>query len=101
MPRTQGVSSSCTVWLIRRRPKPRMVSRCDCLVPIRPLICVTLMVLVFVLDFVMTYPKISSTFLPRLAAITDGEFIAVRPFNVALTTLYGLLEPIHLANTSR
>src|ERR1019366_2175864 len=105
MPRTQGVSSSCTVWLIRRRPKPRMVSRCDCLVPIRLLICVTLMVLVlvlvFVLAFVMSYPKISSTFLPRLAAISDGEFIAFRPFSVARTTLYGLLEPIHLANTSR
>src|SRR5450759_4502555 len=55
MPRTQGVSSSCTVWLIRRRPKPRMVSRCDCLVPIKLLICVTFMVLVFFLAFVMSY----------------------------------------------
>src|SRR5574340_678657 len=97
MPRTQGVSSSCTVWLIRRRPKPRIVSRCDCLVPIRLLICVTLIVLACV----MTYPRISSTFLPRLAAISDGEFIAFRPFSVARTTLYGLLEPIHLASTSR
>src|SRR6266481_446743 len=63
MPRTQGVSSNCTVWLIRRKPKPRIVSRCDCLVPIKLLICVTLIVLACVIS----YPKISSMFLPRLA----------------------------------
>src|SRR5574340_357485 len=82
-----------------RRPKPRMVSRCDFLVPIRLLVCVTFKVLLFA--FAMSYPSISSMFLPRLAAISDGEFIAFRPFSVARTTLYGLLEPIHLASTSR
>ena len=33
------------------------------------------------------YPMISSTDLPRLAAISDGLFTAVRPFRVARTTL--------------
>src|SRR3546814_6568533 len=44
-------------------------------------------------------PLISSTDLPRLAAISAGVFIDCKPFNVARTTLYGLLEPIHLAST--
>ncbi len=47
------------------------------------------------------YPVISSTLLPRFAAISAGEFNACKPFRVARTTLYGLLEPIHLASTLR
>src|SRR3990170_4266644 len=33
MPRTCGVSTTSTVWLMRRRPMPRTVSRCACLQP--------------------------------------------------------------------
>src|SRR5687768_12643780 len=40
---------------------------------------------------------ISSTFLPRLAAISEGRRCWVRPSSVARTTLYGLVEPWHLA----
>src|SRR5688572_14017497 len=40
---------------------------------------------------------ISSTFLPRLAAISEGRRCWRRPSSVARTTLYGLVEPWHLA----
>src|SRR6476469_1591230 len=42
-------------------------------------------------------PAISSTFLPRLAAISEGRRCCVSPSRVARTTLYGLVEPWHLA----
>src|SRR5437764_15486415 len=42
---------------------------------------------------------ISSTVLPRRAAISAGVLIAFRPWSVARTTLYGLVEPKHLAST--
>src|SRR5262249_8762890 len=45
------------------------------------------------------YPVISSTDLPRLAAISAGVFILVRPLIVARTTLYGLVDPRHFAST--
>src|SRR5687768_7511391 len=41
--------------------------------------------------------EISSIFLPRLAAISEGRRCWVRPSSVARTTLYGLVEPWHLA----
>src|SRR3989449_1495965 len=37
--------------------------------------------------------------MPRLAAIFEGVFIFFRPSSVARTTLYGLVEPMHLAST--
>src|SRR5690606_6612015 len=46
------------------------------------------------------YSRISATDLPRLAAISDGVLVLNRPFSVARTTLYGLVEPRHLATTS-
>src|SRR5438309_435320 len=42
---------------------------------------------------------ISSTVLPRRAAISAGVLMAFRPSSVARTTLYGLVEPKHLAST--
>src|SRR5207253_10698831 len=42
---------------------------------------------------------ISSTVLPRRAAISAGVLMAFRPWSVARTTLYGLVEPKHLAST--
>src|SRR6056297_3592853 len=42
---------------------------------------------------------ISSTDLPRRPAMSAGDSIRVRPSMVALTTLMGLLVPIHLART--
>src|SRR5258707_1042630 len=38
-------------------------------------------------------PRISSTVLPRLAAISDGALHFCRPSSVARTRLYGLVEP--------
>ena len=95
IPRTAGVSCSSTVWWRRRRPRPRTVARWDCLVPITLLTSVTF---TFLSD--MTYPWISSTVLPRLAAITEGALVAMRPFSVARTTLYGFVEPIDFAMMS-
>src|SRR5690606_30931060 len=46
-------------------------------------------------------PTISSTRLPRLAAISSGDWIAVRAFMVARMTLMGLREPWLLASTLR
>src|SRR6185312_15052302 len=51
------------------------------------------------LDLLGAHDRISSIFLPRLAAISEGVFIACSPFRVARTTLYGLVEPKHLAST--
>src|SRR6185436_2402557 len=45
MPRTAGVSSSSTVWLMRRRPRPRTVARWLSRVPTTPRTSVTLTVL--------------------------------------------------------
>src|SRR6476646_55066 len=42
---------------------------------------------------------ISSTVLPRRAAISAGVLMFFRPSSVARTTLYGLVEPKHLAST--
>src|SRR6185295_11272206 len=42
---------------------------------------------------------ISSTVLPRRAAISAGVLMFFRPSSVARTTLYGLVEPKHLART--
>src|SRR5690606_27880657 len=42
----------------------------------------------------------SSTFLPRLAAMADGECMPARPLTVARTRLIGLREPTALASTS-
>jgi len=49
----------------------------------------------FILIFlsVMTYPRISSTDLPRFAAIFDGVVTCSKPLMVARTMLYGLFEP--------
>src|SRR5690606_15768416 len=44
-------------------------------------------------------PRISSTDLPRLAAVSDGVDSWVNAFSVARTRLYGLLEPWLLATT--
>src|ERR1700674_3882992 len=46
-----------------------------------------------------SHPKISSMVLPRLAATSEGRVISSNPFNVARTTLYGLVEPWHFAST--
>src|SRR5690349_10021491 len=51
------------------------------------------------LDLLGAHPVISSTFLPRRAAISAGVLMALRPSRVARTTLYGLVEPKHLART--
>src|SRR5512139_1643263 len=45
MPRMAGVSSSSTVWRMRRRPRPRTVALCGVSAPRRPLTCVTLIFL--------------------------------------------------------
>src|SRR6185295_15371433 len=42
---------------------------------------------------------ISSTVLPRRAAISAGVLMFFKPSSVARTTLYGLVEPKHLAST--
>src|SRR5699024_1306816 len=47
------------------------------------------------------YPRISSTVLPRLAAISAGVAQSRRPLSVGRTRLYGLLEPRLLATTLR
>jgi len=44
IPRTAGVSSSSTLWRIRRSPRPRTVARWDSLVPITLFTNVTLTV---------------------------------------------------------
>jgi hypothetical protein len=44
IPRTDGVSSSSTLWRIRRNPRPRTVARCDAFVPITLFTSVTLTV---------------------------------------------------------
>src|SRR4051812_40558383 len=41
----------------------------------------------------------SSIDLPRRAAISAGVLMFCRPSSVARTTLYGLVEPKHLAST--
>ena len=47
----------------------------------------------------ITPPVISSTVLPRLAAISAGRVaVASSALSVARTTLYGLVEPWHLAS---
>src|SRR3989304_8316251 len=46
------------------------------------------------------YSRISLSDLPRLAAMSSGSFMTVRPLMVARTTLIGLVEPMHLASTS-
>src|SRR5207237_1209846 len=43
------------------------------------------------------HPGGSSTCLPRLAAMSEGRRCCSRPSSVARTTLYGLVEPWHLA----
>src|SRR5258708_3834827 len=57
MPRTAGVSSSSTVWLMRRSPRPRTVARWLSRVPIRPRTSVTL------------------TFLPDFASALSAGFL--------------------------
>ncbi len=84
MPRLDGVSITSTIWLIRRKPKPRTHARCSGRVPIMLFSSFTLIVFV---SCAMAYPEFSSTDLPRLAAIVAGVFIAVRPLMVARTTL--------------
>lgn len=91
MPLTEGVFSTTAELPMRRKPKPRTHARCDSMVPIRLLTSVTFTVSELkVPDFVflaISYPRISSTLLPRLAAISAGEFKARKPFNVARTML--------------
>src|SRR6185436_16679051 len=96
MPRTSGVSTSSTVWCSRRRPRPRTVATCAVL---QPLVLRTSFTLIFFAAMDYSWERISSTFLPRLAAISAGLFIACSPCSVARTTLYGLVEPKHLAST--
>src|SRR5262245_24003268 len=47
----------------------------------------------------LLHAVISSTRLPRRAAISAGVLIDLSPLSVARTTLYGLVEPKHLAST--
>lgn len=82
IPRTAGVSCNSELLLIRRKPRPRTVALCDCLVPIKLFTSVT-----FTFLSAMTYPRISSIDLPRLAAISDGVLIACKPLIVARTML--------------
>src|SRR5690606_6149115 len=44
-------------------------------------------------------PRISSTVLPRLAAIWAGVLSSFSPAMVARTTLYGLVDPVIFAST--
>src|SRR5687768_8452407 len=92
MPRFDGVSITSTVWLRRRSPRPRTHARCSGLVPMRLLTSVTLIVFC---PSAIAYPVISSTDLPRFAAMLAGVFIDVSPLMVARTTLYGFVEPRH------
>src|SRR5258706_2320253 len=98
-----GVSATSTLSSRWRSPRPFTVSRCLCLVAVSPFTRVTLILLPDVAGFLRSslisrpYPAISSTFLPRLAAISEGRRCCVRPSSVARTTLYGLVEPWHLA----
>src|SRR6185503_15211822 len=87
-------STSSTTWFRRRRPRPRTVATC----PVRqPAVLLTSFTLIFFAAMAYSLERISSTFLPRLAAISAGVFIACSPCSVARTTLYGLVEPKHLA----
>lgn len=94
MPRTEGVSSTSTVWRMRRRPRPATQALCEAMrwAGLRSNVTFTVL-------FAMTYPSISATDLPRLAAMSSGEAMLCKPFMVARTTLIGLLLPMHLART--
>ena len=46
--------------------------------------------------FVMTYPKISSMFLPRFAAISDGEFICFQTIERGAPRYTGLARANNL-----
>src|SRR5690606_5613791 len=63
MPRTEGVSSTSTVWPIRRRPRPRTQALCFSSRPLVLFTCVTL-----ILSAIVTF---------RLSALSSGS---LRPF---------------------
>ena len=85
----EGVSSTSTVCHMRRRPKPLTHSLCFGNLPFGERTRVTLIIFLAMIY----YPTISSTDLPRLAAISSGDFMAFRPLIVARTTFTGLVEP--------
>src|SRR6478735_2328704 len=89
MPRFSAVSATTTEWCRRRRPRPftdEMMLRSS---PKVLFSCVTRT------DFVAmcTYPRMSSTDLPRFAAMSSGERRPASAPKVARTTLIGLREP--------
>ncbi len=81
MPLTSGVLTKTLLVFILPKPKPLTVARWSFFVPIKLLISVTFTWL----D--MHYPNISSTDLPRLAAISDGVLKESSALRVARTKL--------------
>src|ERR1700712_833641 len=70
MPRTAGVSSSVETLLRRRRPRPRTVARCSCLVPMMLRTSLTVTVcLLDVLSAISILLRLTEDFFDRLAAL--------------------------------
>ena len=94
MPRISGVSASVAVSRMRRRPSPRTVARCAFSCPKTLFTSVTLICFGFGHGSSLPgQPRISSTRLPRFAAMSSGDCALVNAFIVARTTLIGLREP--------
>src|SRR6201997_1848550 len=67
MPRTAGVSSSVETLLRRRRPRPRTVARCSCLVPM--MLRTSLTVTVFLSAMCFLLRRLTEDLFDRLAAL--------------------------------
>ena len=88
------------LWLRWRKPRPRTVARCFCLVRVRPFTRVTLQLLAGLAGWFLRHLRpqaISSTFLPRLAAISRGRRCWPGRRASRARRCTGLVEPWHLA----